>query len=239
LDTTTDPVYFNNPDLPETRSEMAIPLKVGIRLIGILDVQSIQKDAFTEEDIAILGTLGDQLAIAIDNTRLLTETRRALVTAEQTYQRYFSQAWSQFARRHSIEGYRYHGGKLAPLSEKAEEDRVDEGNMPKLRIPLMVRGQSIGILDVQPANGKQEWNPNELALLETAAERAALALESARLLEDAQRRAARESTISKITSKIGETSEMDKIMAAAVAELRQALDATEVVLKLNTDQETK
>jgi GAF domain-containing protein len=239
LDTTADTVYFNNPDLPETRSEMAVPLKVGIRLIGILDVQSTHKDAFTEDDISILGTLGDQLAIAIDNTRLLTETRRALISAEQTYQRYFSQAWSQFASHYSIEGYRYHNGKLDQLREAGGDNQEDEGNMSKLRIPLMVRGQSIGILEVQPADGKQEWNPNELALLETTAERAALALENARLLEDAQRRAARESTISKISSKIGETSETEKIMAAAVAELRQALGAAEVVLNLNTDHQTK
>lgn len=234
LDTSTDSVYFNNPDLPETHSEIAIPLKVGLRLIGILDVQSTEKDAFSEEDIAVLGTLGDQLAIAIDNTRLLTETRRALVTAEQTYQRYFSQAWSQFARRLHVDGYYYHDGKLIPLSETANSNQVGGNNTSKLSIPLMIRGQAIGTLDVLPTNGKHDWNPNELALLEAAAERAALALESARLLEDAQRRAARESTISKITSKIGETSEIDKIMAAAVAELRQALGATEVVLNINT-----
>ncbi len=235
LDTGEDSVFFNNPDLPETRSEMSLPLKVGMRLIGILDVQSTQKDAFSDNDIAIMGTLGDQLAIAIDNTRLLTETRRALVTAEQTYQRYFSQAWSQFVRRQDKEGYQFHDGRVIPVSEKIESNQGERNNKSKLSIPLMVRGHTIGILDIEPKDEKRDWNPNEIAVLEAAAERAALALESARLLQDAQRQAAKESIIGDISSKINEASSVDKIMAATAGELRQALGATEVYIQLSKE----
>lgn len=60
-------VFFNNPDLPETRSEMALPLKLGDAIIGALDVQSKQSDAFTEDDIALFTTLADQISVAIEN----------------------------------------------------------------------------------------------------------------------------------------------------------------------------
>jgi GAF domain-containing protein len=234
LDTGIETVYFNNPDLPETRSEMAVPLKVGMRLIGIMDVQSIEKDAFSDEDIAILSALGDQLAVAMDNTRLLTETRRALVTAEQTYQRYFSQAWAQFARRQDIEGYCYHDGSLISLSEKADSDQAEVNNKSKLSIPLIVRGQNIGSLDIQPTNANRNWNPDEIIVLEAAAERAALALESARLLEDAQRRAARERTIGDMANKISSITNIDTIMRSTVEELAQQIGGTEVTFELNT-----
>jgi GAF domain-containing protein len=235
LDTGEDSVYFNNPDLPETCSEMALPLKVGMRLIGILDVQSTQKDAFSNEDIAILSTLGDQLTIAIDNTRLLNETRRALVTAEQTYQRYFSQAWSQFAHRLQIEGYSYHDGRLIPLSGKANGNQVVENNKHKLSIPLMIRGQDIAYLDIQPTNEKRVWDPNEIAVLEATAERVALALESARLLEVSQKRAFKEQVIGEISSKISSAINLENILQTALREMGRILPGAEISIQVEND----
>ncbi|MFQ5617254.1 MAG: GAF domain-containing protein, partial [Anaerolineales bacterium] len=78
LDVGADAVHFKNPFLPETRSEMALPLKIGTHVIGALDVQSKQPAAFDNDDIATLHTMADQLTIAFENTRLyLTATRRA------------------------------------------------------------------------------------------------------------------------------------------------------------------
>lgn len=234
LDTGTDSVYFNNPDLPETRSEMAVPLKVGMHLIGVLDVQSTQIEAFSDDDIAIIGTLGDQLAVAMDNTRLLTETRRALVSAEQTYQRYFSQSWSQFSHRLKQSGYRYYEGKVLPLSEIPERE-ANGNNNSKLSIPLMVRGQNIGILDIQTTNEKRSWDPDEVALLEAAAERAALALESARLLEDAQRRASKEQVIGEVSSKISSAINLDNILQTALREMGRIMPGAEISIQVESD----
>jgi GAF domain-containing protein len=200
-----------------------------------LDVQSTQKEAFSDDDISILGTLGDQLAVAMDNTRLLTETRRALINAEQTYQRYFRQAWSQYAPHVKQSGYRYQDGKVVPISEGSEEQQSEIHNNSKIRIPLMIRGQDIGVLDIQPTNEKRSWAPDEIALLEAAAERAALALESARLLEDAQRRAARERTISEMTNKISSITNIDSILRSTVEQLGHKIGGTEVIFELSPD----
>jgi GAF domain-containing protein len=77
-DTTRDTTYYANPLLPETRSEAAIPLKVGDRIVGVLDVQSNQPYAFSEDNLRTLQILADQLAIAVVNTELFAETQEHL-----------------------------------------------------------------------------------------------------------------------------------------------------------------
>jgi PAS domain S-box-containing protein len=77
-DVTREENYFANPLLPDTRSELAIPLKIADRVLGALDVQSKEIDAFTQEDINILQVLADQIAVAIQNADLYTHTDQSL-----------------------------------------------------------------------------------------------------------------------------------------------------------------
>ena len=76
LDVGTEAVFFENPHLPKTRSEMALPLIVGDDCLGALTVQSTEEAAFHDEDIAALQTMADQLAIAIQNSRLHRQAER-------------------------------------------------------------------------------------------------------------------------------------------------------------------
>ncbi len=78
-DTTMEPLYEANPILPNTRSETAIPLRVGNRIIGALDIQSTSRDAFPEDEIGVLQTLGDQVAVAIDNARSFELSQKAVL----------------------------------------------------------------------------------------------------------------------------------------------------------------
>ena len=68
-DTTQETLYIPSPLLPETRSQVAIPLRVGSRTVGVIDIQSQQTFAFTEDDLSVLQSLADQVAVAIDNAR--------------------------------------------------------------------------------------------------------------------------------------------------------------------------
>jgi GAF domain-containing protein len=77
-DTARDATYYANPLLPETRAEAALPLKVGDRIVGVLDVQSKQSYAFGVENLRTLQILADQLAIAVVNTELFAETQEHL-----------------------------------------------------------------------------------------------------------------------------------------------------------------
>lgn len=93
LDVGADLTYFDNPDLPETRSEVALPLRIGTRTIGALDIQSKTQNAFDEDDVVVLGALADQIAVAIENAELLQQTQTALEQAEAVQRRYVREAW--------------------------------------------------------------------------------------------------------------------------------------------------
>lgn len=81
LDVGDEPVHFKNQHLPLTRSEMALPLTVGDKVIGALSVQSEEEAAFSEDDITALQAMADQLAVAINNARLYSENARLLEQA--------------------------------------------------------------------------------------------------------------------------------------------------------------
>jgi GAF domain-containing protein len=105
-----------------------------------------------------------------------------------------------------------------------------------IAVPIKLRGQTIGVLDIRSKNGQRPWKPDEIAMLEAAAERAALALENARLIESAQRRAARERAIGDISTRIGAVSNLESILQTAVEELgRKIGGAAEVTLEISPD----
>ncbi len=247
LDVGADAVYFNNPDLPETRSEMALPLQTGGQVIGVLDVQSRETNAFGPEDISILATLADQIAIAIENARLHDESQQALAESRTTFERYIRQQWSSFAEQARHTGFVYDGKQVLPLDKKVKRDQIPAGTRTEktsngiaassLSLPIKLRGQTIGFLDVRSKRGDREWTQGEITLLEAAAERAGLALENARLVESAQRRAARERSIGEISAKIGAVSDIDSILQTAVEELgRKLSSAAEVTLEIDSEQ---
>ncbi|MBI4730758.1 MAG: GAF domain-containing protein, partial [Chloroflexi bacterium] len=97
-DTSADPIHRPNPLLPDTRSEAAIPLRIGRRIVGVIDIQSTQTDAFTEDDINVLQTLADQIAVAIDNARSYELAQQAI-----TEMRELDQLKSQFLANMSHE----------------------------------------------------------------------------------------------------------------------------------------
>jgi GAF domain-containing protein len=248
LDVGMDAVYFDNPDLPHTRSEMAIPLRVAGTVIGALDVQSLETNAFSQEDIRVLSTLADQIAIAIENARLFGEAKRSLHESRLLFERYTQQEWSSFARQVRPTGYLFDGKHVVPLDQNSRRDLSKalpqtgglslEKVSAAIAIPIKLRGQTIGVLDIRAKNGQRPWKPDEIAMLEAAAERAALALENARLVETAQRRAARERAIGDISTRIGAVSNLESILQTAVEELgRKIGGAAEVTLEIDTTDE--
>lgn len=246
LDVGADSVYFNNPDLPETRSEMALPLRMSGHVIGALDVQSVQTNAFTQEDIFVLSTLADQITIAIENARLFGEAQKALSDAQLTYEKYVQQSWNSFVQHARHTGFVFDGKQVLPLDNQSRREQIKSAiqtgslsldkSSQTIAVPIKLRGQTIGVLDVRSKKGERMWTRDEITLLEAAAERAALALENARLVESAQRRAARERAIGDISTKIGAVSSFEYILQTAVEELgRKIGGATEVTLEIGSN----
>lgn len=99
LDVGEKVVRYENPLLPETRSELALPLVARGEAIGALTIQSSQKAAFTEGDIGVFQTVANQLANAIENARLFKETERALKELEDLHRSYIRRGWDDYLKR--------------------------------------------------------------------------------------------------------------------------------------------
>lgn len=247
-----DAIYFNNPDLPQTRSEMALPLKVKGNVIGALDVQSTESAAFTEEDIALMSTLADQVAIAIDNDRLLAETRQALDEAQSLHKRYLQGEWEKESSERRKQAYKYARGAVvsqekvdlpeirkAIISGATSTPDSNNGNhhTVSLAVPIRLRGEVIGVIDLQDANTDRHWTEDEQNMIASVADQVGLALENARLFEQTVRRAERERKALDITNKIRATNDPDVMIQTAVEELRKALRVTRAQIVLQTAED--
>ena len=228
LDVGEDAVFFNNPDLPDTHSEVALPLMFGNEVIGALDIQSTESNAFSQDDIEIFSVLADQVSVAIQNTRSLEQAQRTLQELEITSRQSTRQEWERFSETIKTKGYRYDGIKPEPLYKAPKtKDQKDIHT-----VPVQLRGQTLGRLKLRRSDASHKWTDDELAIIESTAERVAIALESARLLEDAQKRASRETFLSEIASKLGASFQLDSILRDTVEELGQTLKGSKVTFQL-------
>ncbi|HMZ07184.1 MAG TPA: GAF domain-containing protein [Anaerolineales bacterium] len=250
LDVGQDAVFFNNPDLPTTRSEMALPLKIREKIIGVLDVQSNQSGAFTDEDAGTLSILADQVAIAIENTRLLEQTQQALNETRAIYQQNIREGWKNFGQEEGIVGY-YHGmssGKklTQPMNFEELNQATNRGEVlilhadgktqePILVVPIKLREQIIGVIHIKAPSQDRQWTTNEINLTEAISERLSLALENARLIQESQRQVIKEQTISEITGRIGSSINLENVLLTAVEELGHTIPGSEVVIKLRKE----
>jgi len=232
LDVGEDAVFFDNPDLPDTHSEIALPLKVAGQTFGALDLQSTQTNAFDADDIQTLSILSDQVAIAIQNARSFEHSHQAVQEVEAAYRQMTGQVWRQVASRKKVIGYEYDGATPKPITEKSKNDL-------SLNIPLLLRGQTIGNFKLIAPEPDRRWTEDELTIAQAVAERTVLTLETARLLEESQQRAARERTIGEISTSISSSTDMEEILRNAVQELGRRMGGAEVVLELGSDLDTK
>jgi GAF domain-containing protein len=248
LNTGADAVFFNNPDLPETRSEISLPLKFEDTVLGVLDVQSTQPSAFNEEDIKLLGALANLLALVIRNRRLAEGSGSGPDTAA-------ARRPAQLRRKGRQSGYAFRPDGIVaadvppdedPLMQKAivsgevaVQNQTDTGAPPALAVPVKLRERVIGILHIEAADINRRWTDDEINVAQAISERAAFALENALLLEDATRRAEQEQTIAQITTRIGASTGFERIMKTAVQELGQALGASRSFIQIGSANSEK
>ncbi len=248
-DTDTDAVHRRNELLPLTRSEMALPLIVGNRVIGALDLQSVEPDAFSDEAVPTLQALADQLAIAIENARLYAQTQQSLRELEELYGEVTERSWADFlAATRETERRQVYGPE--PSNLQMERSMVvrrvlsagsvimatgRDGQQAFLAAPIVVRNEVIGVLGVEP-DGAREWTQDDLQLIQSVAERTALAVENARLYLQAQRAAERERMVNAITARLQRAPNLSLLLESAAQELAQALGTDHVYAEISLNQ---
>lgn len=180
--TTASPTFKPNPLLPDTRSEMAVPLLIGDRVVGVLDMQSQYAGALSLDVLPAFEALAGQLAIAIQNANFLTETEQARAEVEAQAKRLTRANWSDyFDAIHKPEetGFVFEQNKVMPLSEEIEVQ--DSAKV----IPFSVTGEQLGNLVVELEGQSPIARTDEL--LNTVARQVSQQIENLRLLDSAER----------------------------------------------------
>lgn len=236
-------VRVDHPLVPATRSEAALPLIARGQVIGALSVQSDQPNAFDPDTIAALQTMADQVAVALDNARLFTESQEALEATRRAYGELSRQAWTDLLQARADWGYSYIRQSIAPaagewsteMRQAAHMGQAVEGDTtegPTLALPLRVRDQVVGALGFYKSAPDAPWTTEETALLETLVGQLGIALESAQLFEETQRRAAQDRLLGEVSARVRQTLDMDTVLQTAIREIGEALGIAEVEVRM-------
>jgi GAF domain-containing protein len=236
-----------DPHHPDTQSQLCLPLRTREGTIGVLDLQSDTAEAFSPADTTIMQLLADQLAAAIERSRLLLQSQERLGQLEHTYRRFTEQSWGAYAGASQRPvGYRFDNVRLEPVTTMPEEaqaaldggrvflaaDGAEQGNQVAY-VPVRLRGQTLGVISARFAEG--EPPARTLALLDQAAERLATALENVRLLEESLRRATKERLIGEMTAKISSSISVRNVLQTAVEVLGRAIPGSDVSIRFRTE----
>jgi GAF domain-containing protein len=197
-DTKNNPGFLSNPLLPNTRSEMAIPLMAGEKVVGVLDMQSEQPGALNEANLPALDALAGQLAIAIQNAALFTEAEQARSEVETQIHHLTETSWQDFLDaidRGESMGFAFDQSNILRLDSKGLSTTPAEG----FNVPISVTGTKIGEIQLgQEPN--RTWTASETDLIEGAATQLAQQIENLRLLAQAEKyRAEAEQAVRRLT----------------------------------------
>lgn len=237
LDVGKDAVHFKNPLLPFTRSEIALPIKIGERVLGALDIQSTEPEAFSQVDIQSLQIIANQLAVALERIRLIDQLEQTVADLESGYRTETRRSWRMYIRSsRQTRGFRYDPNRkrLDPISvETQAEQNVTDPQL--VQVPLRSRGEVFGQLNIKFKGGQP--SPEIQRLLNTTAERLGSALETARLLEELQLRAERERLVGDLATQVRSSTDVEQILKTTAQQIRQKLGLREVVVQILPPEE--
>jgi GAF domain-containing protein len=235
LDVGKDAIFFDNPELPETRSEISLPLISRNKVIGVLDLQSADDSAFRYDEIEIFQTMADQIAVTIDNVQVITESQLVISQLETLSSENTRQNWKTELTAHKPI-FHYSATGVRPIDSPAPKSKKNV-----LAIPITLRGQNIGKISLERKAEFHKWTAQEEIVATEVAAQTALALENIRLAERAKQRANREQAISNITSRVRETLDLDTVLRTSAREIQKTLNLQEAEIRLisqdNPDEE--
>lgn len=209
---------FENPLLPYTRSEIALPLIVGDRVLGALNVQSTREADFGPHVIETMQNMTGQLAIALENARLYQEAQRVIKEMHAVQQQYLQEGWSGYSAQHD------------ELEYAVGDESLENGR--QMEVPISLRDQILGQITLE---GNDEWTQDQRSLVDAVATQTAIALENARLVSESRQVAIRERMLSEINSKIWSSATIDGVLQTVVKELGRRLNASQVTVELNME----
>jgi GAF domain-containing protein len=208
----------DNPLLPYTRSEIALSLIVGDRVLGALNVQSTREADFGPQVVETMKNMAGQVAIALENARLFQEAQQVIRELRTVHQQYLLEGWSEFSEENNK--LEYHIG-----------DEEEDGSR-RLEVPISLRDQILGEILLE---GQREWTSDQQSLVDAVATQAAIALENARLVSESRQIAIRERMVGEINSKIWASATIDGVLQTVIKELGRRLNASSATIELRIE----
>jgi GAF domain-containing protein len=224
LDVGEEAVHFDNPHLPETRSELALPMISRGQVRGALTIQSMKEDAFDTEDITILQTIADSLATALENAELYQQSQSSLSEISTLHRQYLQEAWETVTSQRE---------QLEIVYESPQAPAPDQ-TLSTIEVPLTLRDQQIGTVTLETEN--PDLTAEEQAALRAITTQAALALENARLIEETQKRSQQERIVSDVTAKVQRAVRVDEALKITLQELGETLGASRGTIQLEIQE---
>ncbi len=213
-----DSVAFENPFLPESRSELAIPISRNGEVFGALNIHSTNADKFDENNRLLFQEAADMLALVLEKNTV----KQPLTTNKAQAAPVFASRSAQ-AEHHEME-FSYEN----PLVSKIKT------GTSKVQVPLMLRDELIGSIDLEIEGG--ELSKDQAEFMQTISAQTAIALENASLLEQTLQRADRERKVLEITSKIRSTNDSQQMLQIALEELSKTLGVSKAQIVLNVPE---
>ena len=225
LDVGEEATRFNNPHLPLTRSELAIPILSKNTILGAISIQSTREAAFDDDDILIFQGIADNIATALENSRLFLQNQRDLEEILALNKQFLEQTWANIIPKEETLSYTFEDPNI--LSTDAE--------MKTIEFPIVLRDHEIGRLVVETPT--RTITPEQYEFVDSVLSQSALALESSRLLLTANLRTAQEEKISTLTSKLTQMANVEDIIKTTLQEVNQIPEVTASAIKLFSEFE--
>jgi GAF domain-containing protein len=251
-----DEFHAFNDLLPDTRSEIAVPIMDGDELIGALDVQSLRPNAFNLPEQQALTVIASQLAVAIRNARLFQQQQQSVQENQLLYEkaeenlneikRLNSQltrdTWQEYVvGRQRLTGVTLQGDRFAPgadwtdaMTQAAQLRQVIVEELDQQRIvavPISLREQVIGAIEVETGASISQLEVVEM--VQAIAQRLAISLDNARLFEETQEASVNEQVISDMVTEFQSTTSLQELLQAALQGLTDTLGASTSAIRLS------
>lgn len=207
LDVGEEGVRFSNPLLPDTRSELALPILNREKAVGALTIQSSAANAFDDDDILIFQGIADGLSVALENARLFQQNQQDLDEIRYLNQQYLQQSWGTLLQSTGTLASEYEN----PLARK------DNPKTYQQIIPITLRNQEIGHITLETI--EQEMSIDDQQFIDAITAQTILSLESARLLRETQSQAIQEEKLNQITARFSDAFDIKDVLETALKEL--------------------
>ena len=235
-DVDQDPLYFKHPMMPNTRSEMVIPLLLEDRAIGALDIQSDHPEAFNEDLVRVAEAMANEVSVAIENARLLHDARNRLELIEREFSGQFSESWQRVLLQH--EDYTFQlGADSAEINSDIERIHTKvaaSGNTyldkerSTITVPIQLRGLTIATVSATRNVEAGIWSEDDLVLIEALASQTSLALETSRQYSEEQRRLAELEIVNRISQAVSQLIRLDSLYRVVHSQMNQVLGRTDL-----------